>query len=216
MSDDLAQARAVMVEDQLIKRSIGDDRVLKAMGTIPRHQFVDETLWPNAYEDRPLPIGFNQTISQPYIVAFMTQSLRLPPQATVLEIGTGSGYQAAILSHLVEKIYTVERIASLAHQAQAVWHDLDITNIQSHIADGGYGWLDYGPYDGILVTAAAPEIPAPLTAQLKNGARLIAPVGSRKSQYLISLQRQGHRLVEEKLAPVSFVPLLGEHGWAES
>jgi protein-L-isoaspartate(D-aspartate) O-methyltransferase len=216
MSDDFVQVRTLMVEEQLIKRSIDNKRVLAAMEVIPRHQFVDDTLWPYAYEDRPLPIGFNQTISQPYIVAFMTQALQLPPQATVLEVGTGSGYQAAILSQVAAKVFTVERIASLAQQAQSAWHRLNITNIQWHIADGGYGWLDNGPYDGIIVTAAAPEIPPPLTAQLKNGARLIAPVGSRKSQDLICVQRQDHRLIEEKLAPVSFVPLLGEHGWAEN
>ena len=213
----LSQAQAQMVQQQLVNRSISNDDVLKAMGKIPRHHFVDERYWDAAYDDGPLPIGYNQTISQPYIVAFMTQSLHLPPkkQAVVLEIGTGSGYQAAILSRIAAKVYSVERIAPLAQRAQRILQALEIYNVEIKVEDGGYGWPEHGPYDGIIVTAAAPEIPAPLTTQLKNGARLVAPVGHRKRQMLIRLQRQGHTIARENLAPVAFVPLLGEHGWAE-
>ncbi len=212
----LPEARALMVKKQLAARSISDPNVLKAMEEIPRHRFVEEKLWDSAYDDGPLPIGYNQTISQPYIVAFMTQALHLGPNkhAVILEVGTGSGYQAAILSRLVAKVYSVERVEPLAKRAQHILHELKIDNVEIIVADGGYGWPERGPYDGILVTAAAPEIPPPLTVQLKNGARLVAPVGPRKKQELIRLQRQGSNIIREHLVPVAFVPLLGEHGWA--
>ncbi len=214
---DLDRARALMIETQLVERSISDLQVLQAMGEIPRHYFVEEKLWPFAYEDRPLPIGYQQTISQPYIVAFMTEVLHLSPQkeTLVLEVGTGSGYQAAILSCLANKVYTVERIEPLLQQAERVFKQLEIDNIKIKVADGGYGWPEYGPYDGIIVTAAAPEIPAPLLTQLKDGAYLVAPIGSPKKQELIRLQRRGNSIKQESLVPVAFVPLLGEHGWAE-
>lgn len=214
---DLAEARARMVHEQLVKRSITDSRVLQAMTEIPRHLFLDEDLWESAYKDGPLPIGYGQTISQPYIVAFMTQALQLPAdEATVvLEIGTGSGYQAAVLSRIVSTVYTVERIPPLAERAHHVLCDvLGLHNIEIKIDDGGYGWQEHGPYDGILTTAAAPEIPAPLTAQLKDGAALLVPVGPRRHQYLLRLKRQTGRIIREELAPVAFVPLIGEHGWA--
>lgn len=213
----LVELQTRMVQKQLVKRAISNPDVLQAMGEIPRHCFVAEKYQQSAYNDGPLPIGYEQTISQPYIVAFMTEVLQLPPnkQGIVLEIGTGSGYQAAILSRLAAKVYTIERIEPLALQAQRIFHKLDIDNVEVKVADGGYGWLEHAPYDGILVTAAAPEIPAPLTAQLKNGARLVAPVGPRSRQELIRLQRNGASLIRELLVPVAFVPLLGEHGWAE-
>jgi protein-L-isoaspartate(D-aspartate) O-methyltransferase len=213
----LDEARALMVEKQLAARSIKDLRVLEAMREIPRHLFVDEDLWDAAYRDSPLVIGYGQTISQPYIVAFMTQSLRLPEdgQAVVLEIGTGSGYQAAILSRLAAKVYSVERIEPLAKNALRVLEELDIHNVEIKVGDGGYGWVEHSPYDGIIATAAAPEIPRPLIDQLKDGGNLVAPVGPKWQQELVRLQWQNNRIVTERLAPVAFVPLIGEHGWAE-
>lgn len=212
---DPAQARAEMVTHQLANRDITDLRVLEAMGKIPRHCFVSDDLLVSAYKDRPLPIGFGQTISQPYIVAFMTQALALPANAetTVLEIGTGSGYQAAILSQIAAQVYTIERLPELANQAKKVLRSLEIFNVEVVVADGGYGLPEHGPYDGILVTAAAPEVPPPLTAQLKDLARLIVPVGSRGYQDLVCWQRRGDSFNETRLAPVAFVPLRGEHGW---
>ncbi|HMQ56147.1 MAG TPA: protein-L-isoaspartate(D-aspartate) O-methyltransferase [Anaerolineae bacterium] len=212
---DFDQARTQMVQDQLTARDITDPRVLEAMRILPRHQFVQEKLWWRAYQDRPLPIGFKQTISQPYMVAFMSQALRLPPDGSgvALEIGTGSGYQAAVLSYLAAHVYSVERIEPLGLQARQILQKLGIDNVEIKISDGGYGWPDYGPYDGIIVTAAAPEIPAPLTVQLKDGGHLVAPVGPAKRQTLLRIQRRGTEFIQEELAPVAFVPLLGEHGW---
>jgi protein-L-isoaspartate(D-aspartate) O-methyltransferase len=209
------RARAEMVANQLARRGIVDQRVLRAMGDIPRHFFVDEDLFDSAYGDRPLPIGAGQTISQPYIVAFMTQALQLPAdgRGVALEIGTGSGYQAAILSQLAARVFSVERIAHLAERARQVLHHLNITNVTIKVDDGGYGWPEKGPYDGILVTAAAPELPRPLLTQLKDDGRLLAPIGPRGHQILLRIHRKGDRFIEERLAPVAFVPLLGEHGW---
>jgi len=206
-----------MVEKQLRKRGITDTRVLEAMGEIPRHLFIDEDLWDSAYRDGPLPIGQGQTISQPYIVAYMIQALRLPPdnQGLVLEIGAGSGYQAAILSRLAARVYTIERIPVLAEKARQLLQELGLNNIHVKVGDGGYGWPEHAPYDGIITAAAAPEVPAPLVTQLKDGAMLVAPVGPRWQQELVRWQRRGDRMVQERLAPVAFVPLIGEHGWAE-
>jgi protein-L-isoaspartate(D-aspartate) O-methyltransferase len=210
-------ARAQMVQKQLVQRDIVDPHVLKAMGEVPRHQFVEPEQQEAAYADKPLPIGYGQTISQPYIVAFMTQALKLPPDeaTTVLEIGTGSGYQAAILSRVAGRVFSVERLTPLAEQARERLWQLGISNVEIKVSDGGYGWPENGPYDGILVTAAAPEIPAPLLLQLKEGARLIVPVGPMGYQDLVCLQRRGEEWVKSSLAPVAFVPLLGEHGWSE-
>ena len=211
------EARAQMVKKQLAARSITDPRVLKVMGEIPRHLFVDEDLQDVAYRDSPLSIGYGQTISQPYIVAYMTQSLQLPAdgQAVVLEIGTGSGYQAAILSRLAARVCSVERIEALATRAQRLLQELDIYNVEIKVGDGGYGWPEHGPYDGIIATAAAPDIPAPLLDQLKEEGKLVAPIGPKWQQELIRVQWQSNKIVRERLAPVAFVPLLGEHGWAE-
>jgi len=214
---DLEQERADMVTYQLARRDISDPRVLKAMGKIPRHCFVGQELLNSAYKDRPLPIGHGQTISQPYIVAFMTQALALPADgsAVVLEVGTGSGYQAAILSQLVAQVYSVERLVPLAKQARQTLLALEIFNVEIKVSDGGYGWPEHGPYDGIIVTAAAPEVPAPLLPQLKNGAKLIVPVGPRGYQDLLCLERRDDNFTTTRLAPVAFVPLLGEHGWQD-
>lgn len=214
----LADAQALMVKKQLAGRFITDPRVLKAMGEIPRHLFVEENLWDQAYKDGPLPIGYSQTISQPYMVAFMTQALQLPEegQTVVLEIGTGSGYQAAVLSRLAAQVYSIERLAPLAEQARRTLETLGIKNVEIAVNDGGYGWPEHAPYDGIIVTAAAPEVPAPLLAQLDDEAMLVVPTGPRRQQQeLLRLHWHHGRLVEEKLAPVAFVPLIGEHGWEE-
>ncbi len=211
----LTEARASMVKEQLAARNIQDLRVLEAMKQIPRHLFVNQEFWDVAYQDGPLPIGYGQTISQPYMVAFMTEALHLPRdgQGVVLEIGAGSGYQAAILSQLVAKVYTIERIEALARRAQQCWDHLGLDNIEVQVGDGGYGWPEHAPYDGILATAAAPEMPAPLTIQLKDGASLLIPVGPRRKQQLIELRREGDEIKERPLIPVAFVPLIGEHGW---
>jgi len=213
----LDEARANMVKRQLAARQITDSRILQAMQDIPRHIFVDEKLWSKAYDDGPIPIGYDQTISQPYIVAFMTQSLCLPhdSDSVVLEVGTGSGYQAAILSRLAAKVYSIERIEPLALNARRILKELGIDNVEIKVSDGGYGWPEHGPYDGIIVTAAAPEIPAPLKVQLKDGAGLVIPVGPKDHQQLMRIQRRGEKFITEHLAPVAFVPLLGEHGWAK-
>lgn len=214
----LAEAQALMVKKQLAGRSITDRRVLQAMGEIPRHLFIEEDLWEQAYKDGPLPIGYGQTISQPYMVAFMTQALQLPEdgRAIVLEIGTGSGYQAAVLSRLAAQVYSIERLEPLADQARDTLETLGIRNVEIMVSDGGYGWPEHAPYDGIIVTAAAPEVPAPLLAQLDDEAMLVVPTGPRRYQQdLLRLHWHHGRLVEENLAPVAFVPLIGEHGWEE-
>jgi protein-L-isoaspartate(D-aspartate) O-methyltransferase len=213
----LEEARAVMVKKQLAARGVTDERVLAVMGEVPRHFFVDPELWDIAYRDSPLSIGYGQTISQPYIVAFMTQALELPAdgQTVVLEIGAGSGYQAAILSQLAAQVYSVERIDALARQAQEVLQKLDIHNVEIKVDDGGYGWPEHGPYDAIIATAAAPDVPPPLIDQLKEGGRLVAPVGPKWQQDLVRLRRKNNKIIREALIPVAFVPLLGEHGWAE-
>jgi protein-L-isoaspartate(D-aspartate) O-methyltransferase len=209
------KARAKMVSKQLAGRGIKDPRVLAAMGNIPRHFFVEENLHYAAYKDKPLPIGGGQTISQPYIVALMSQALQLPAtgNTSVLEVGTGSGYQSAILSQIADYVYSVERIEWLGRHARQVLQALNISNVAIKISDGGYGWPEHAPYDGILVTAAAPSIPTPLIPQLKDGARMIVPVGSPGNQHLLCVERKGDGFIQHQLAPVAFVPLRGEHGW---
>jgi protein-L-isoaspartate(D-aspartate) O-methyltransferase len=213
--NDFEEARRLMVERQLARRGITDERVLEAMRQVPRHCFVPEDMWDMAYRDTPLPIGQGQTISQPYIVAYMTQLLHLAPEDRVLEIGTGSGYQVAILSRLAKQIYTIERIGDLARRAAQVLKELGCDNVQFRIADGGYGWPEAAPFDAIMVTAAAPEIPQPLIAQLAEGGRLVIPIGPTGYQDLVRLRRRGERIERENLVPVAFVPLVGEHGWRE-
>ena len=211
--DQFREVRQLMVETQIKRRGVRDPRVLAAMGKIPRHRFVPMQLWEQAYSDYPLPIGENQTISQPYIVALMTETLELTGSEKVLELGTGSGYQAAILAELAAQVFTIERLPSLARAAEQILKDLGYTNVEVRVSDGTLGWAEEAPFDGILVTAAAPELPGPLIAQLKDDGRLIAPVGPRGHQILLRVQRKGGRFIEERLAPVAFVPLLGEHGW---
>ena len=205
--------REQMIESQLARRGIKDKRVLDAMRQVPRHLFVPKDTRGLAYCDGPLPIGQGQTISQPYIVALMTELLELTGQEKVLELGTGSGYQAAILSRLVSQVYSVERHAALAEQAEKVLAQLGYDNVVISVGDGTLGWPEHSPYEAIIVTAAAPDIPQPLMEQLADGGRLVAPVGSRWSQVLAKVKRQGETLVREHLTAVAFVPLVGKYGW---
>jgi protein-L-isoaspartate(D-aspartate) O-methyltransferase len=210
---DFTDARERMVTDQLIPRGINDEHVLSAMRTIPRHVFIPNDLHYLAYADAPLPIGHRQTISQPYIVALMTQLLCLKGEERVLEIGTGSGYQAAILSHIAAQVYTVERISELAEKASHVFEKLGLLNIKIFERDGSAGLPEYAPFDAIMVTAAAPKVPSPLKEQLDEGGRLVLPVGSRDGQILERWRKSGTEMEREHIAPVAFVPLLGDFGW---
>jgi protein-L-isoaspartate(D-aspartate) O-methyltransferase len=206
-------ARERMVKSQLIPRGINDPRVLDVMGKIPRDRFVEEALLNEAYNDHPLPIGHKQTISQPYIVALMTEALELKGDEKTLEIGTGSGYQTAILAELSQKVYTVERIRSLMVQSRRVLAELGYTNILFKAFDGTHGWDEHAPYDAIIVTAGAPKVPTPLMDQLADGGRLVIPVGNRFSQDLIKLTKKKNALKEENLGGCRFVDLIGAHGW---
>lgn len=208
--------RRRMVHQQIAGRGIRDERVLAAMQDVPRHFFVPAPYDEDAYEDTPLPIGNGQTISQPYIVALMTGLLHLEPADTVLEIGAGSGYQAAILSMLAKNVITIERIDTVAALAKANLAAVHADNVKIIIGDGTLGYPAGAPYNGILVTAATPEIPAPLKAQLAEGGRLVVPVGDRTIQELFVLERRGDRFIEEHHGGVRFVPLIGEHGWKEN
>jgi protein-L-isoaspartate(D-aspartate) O-methyltransferase len=210
---DFTRRREAMVNDQLKYRMIRDPRVLEAMGSIPRHAFVPDEYLDLAYADRPIPIGEGQTISQPYVVALMTQLLCLQGEETVLEIGTGSGYQAAILGYLSKQVYTIERHEPLATRAAEVLKELDIENVEVRHGDGSGGWPEHSPYDGIMVTAAAPDVPKPLLEQLAEGGRLVLPVGGARGQYLQCWQQEGPKYTHDDIVPVSFVPLRGEHGW---
>lgn len=211
--DAYAAERERMVRQQLANRGIRDPRVLDAMRQVPRHRFVPREELAYAYADGPLPIGSGQTISQPYIVALMTQMLALQGGETVLEVGTGSGYQAAVLAQLVRQVYTVERHASLAENARQVLQELGIGNVEVLLGDGSCGLAAHAPYQAILVTAAAPEVPRPLLDQLADGGRLVLPVGGRGSQLLVRWEREGEKFHEESGIPVAFVPLRGEYGW---
>jgi protein-L-isoaspartate(D-aspartate) O-methyltransferase len=208
-------ARKKMVETQLIPRGIKDHGVLLAMGKIPRDRFVDEAIVGEAYNDHPLPIGHKQTISQPYIVALMTEALELTGTENTLEIGTGSGYQTAILAELSAKVYTVERIRTLMVSARQTLHELGYNNILFKAFDGTLGWKEYSPYDAIIVTAGAPKIPQPLLEQLADGGRLLIPVGNKYSQDLIKVTNKKGNYIKENLGGCRFVDLVGIHGWKE-
>lgn len=207
--------RDLMIEEQLKERGIHDPAVLAAMRETPREEFVPPELAPLAYADRPLPIGEEQTISQPYIVAYMTEALELTRRDRVLEIGTGSGYAAAVLSQIAERVYTVERLAELARTARDRLERLGYGNIVVHLGDGTLGWPDHAPYDAIVVTAGAPEVPKPLLEQLAEGGRLVIPVGPHPSiQTLVRVRRLGPDTFQrEFLLDVRFVPLIGSAGW---
>lgn len=207
-------ARKKMVESQLAPRGIKDPRVLEAMRKVPRHLFVQETQRGSAYEDYPLPIGEGQTISQPYMVALMTEALNLSGEESVLEIGTGSGYQTAVLAELACKVYSVERIPSLAGQARKTLDSLGYKNVLVRLSDGTLGWPEYAPFDRIIVTAGAPSIPEPLLEQLVEDGILVVPVGSSLSQELIQLTRyRDGSIRKRKLGGCVFVRLVGKHGW---
>ncbi|NTV00758.1 MAG: protein-L-isoaspartate(D-aspartate) O-methyltransferase [Methanoregulaceae archaeon] len=211
--DGREQERVSMVETQIVARGVRDERVLSAMREVPRHLFVPESYQSAAYNDSPLPLGKGQTISQPYIVAVMTELLRLLPTDKVLEIGSGSGYQAAILGKLAQTVLTIERIPEVAEIARANLARLKMTNVTVVTGNGTIGYPEGAPFDGILITAATPSVPAPLINQLAEGGRLVAPVGSRDLQELVRLIRHGERITRELFGGVVFVPLLGEHGW---
>lgn len=212
---DYAAQRVRMVRRQLEDRGIRDERVLEAMRTVPRHRFVPPSLHNVAYEDRPLEIGHGQTISQPYMVGLMTELLALRPTDRVLEIGTGSGYQAAVLSTLAGHVYSIERIEELARKAARLLIELGYDRVTILTGDGTSGLPEYAPYDGIIVTAGAPRVPAALKEQLAPGGRLVCPVGPRDLQHLVRVIRDGNVFRQDEGIGCVFVPLLGADGWEE-
>jgi protein-L-isoaspartate(D-aspartate) O-methyltransferase len=213
MDGDLKRAAAEMAEEQLIARGISDSDVLKAMLKVPREAFVPEEHAHLAYDDRPLPIGEGQTISQPYIVALMTQLLGLTGVEKVLEIGTGSGYQTAILAELSKEVYTVERIASLGDRAKIVLDKMGYKNIKFLVSDGTLGWPEYAPYDRIIATAASADLPQPFIEQLADGGRIVIPLGDRFSQVLTVYDKKGAGVTKKETISCVFVPLIGKHGF---
>ncbi len=217
MSEHLEEARRDMVERHLKGRGIHDERVLAAMGKLERHRFVDGPMMSRAYEDRALPIGQGQTISQPYIVALMTEALELQGDEKVLEVGTGSGYQAALLSMLCERVFTIERHSELLARARRIFDELGLGNIVSRRGDGSIGWGSEKPFDRIIVTAGAPAVPDSLVRQLALGGRLVLPVGDRREQELKIIDRLSDSTFRGRtVAPCAFVPLLGKEGWTLS
>ncbi len=204
-----------MIREQFIARGIHDPRVLAALDQLPREAFIPLRYRDHAYDDTPLPIGENQTISQPYMVALMTEALRLKGAETVLEVGTGSGYQTALLARLARQVWSIEKYESLAAQARQALSELGIENVEIAVGDGSLGWPAHAPYAAILVTAAPPEVPEPLKEQLAPEGRLVIPVGSRTDQELECWQRRGEAWHIERLSPVRFVPLVGEWGWSD-
>ena len=213
--DNYQKPRQQMVERQLKVRGIKDQRVLEAMARVPRHLFVEEALTHRAYGDRPLPIGENQTISQPYIVAQMTEALNLDGSERVLEIGTGSGYQTAILAELSYRVFTVERIRPLYQKAKLLLEQLDYRNVVFRLSDGTMGWPEQAPFEAIIVTAGAPDVPAPLIEELAPGGRMVIPVGhNRAAQTLFRVSKDKNgRISRKDLGGCRFVDLVGEHGW---
>ncbi|MBN1365298.1 MAG: protein-L-isoaspartate(D-aspartate) O-methyltransferase [Syntrophaceae bacterium] len=216
--DRYKKPRERMVETQIKARDVDNVRVLKAVSVIPRHLFVDKGLIEQAYTDSPLPIDEHQTISQPYIVALMTQALELKGKERVLEIGTGSGYQTAILAYLADRVFSVERFASLAASARKILDKLNFYNVAIRVGDGSYGWKEEAPFDGIIITAAVPDIPQYLLGQLIAGGRMVLPVGDRDVQTLYKLTRSAENpeeIIKEDLGGCRFVSLIGESGWGK-
>ncbi len=209
-TSEFAAQRQKMVEQQLMPRGIHDERVLAAMAKVPREEFVPENLRAQSYSDSALPIGHDQTISQPFIVAFMTEQLRPQPTDRVLEIGTGSGYQAAVLAELVKEVYTIEIIEPLAKDASARLARLDYNNAHVKIGDGYQGWPEVAPFDSIIVTCAPDKVPQPLRQQLKEGGRMVIPVGIGLDQQLFLLEKKEGQMAERAILPVRFVPMAGE------
>lgn len=210
---DFEVSRRRMVQDQLVLRGVRDPRVLKIMGEIPRHLFVDPGLAEQAYMDAPLGIGQGQTISQPFTVGMMTAALGLTGSETVLEIGTGCGYQTSVLAPLAKQVYTIERLKPLALSARRVLRQLGYKNIVLRVGDGSQGWPDKAPFDAILVAAGSPQIPTPLVEQLAEGGRLVVPVGDEINQNLMRVRRKNGRILVDNLGPCRFVRLVGEFGW---
>ncbi|MGQ9627524.1 MAG: protein-L-isoaspartate(D-aspartate) O-methyltransferase [Anaerolineae bacterium] len=211
-ADPYLEERKNMVKHQILTRDITDELVLAAMEKVPRHEFVPKELLSQAYNDHPLPIGYGQTISQPYIVALMTQLLKIKRGEKVLEIGTGSGYQAAILAELTDEVYTVEIIGGLAKEAEERLQRLGYTKIKVKHADGYYGWEEYAPYDAIIVTCAPDHVPQPLIKQLEDGGRLVIPVGPPGGyQTLYQIEKHGDQVISKNITGVIFVPMTGEH-----
>ncbi|QGY41380.1 protein-L-isoaspartate(D-aspartate) O-methyltransferase [Pseudodesulfovibrio cashew] len=211
---DPVRSRERMVREQIEARGVSDRAVLNAMRKIPRHEFVEEALAYKAYSDSPLPIGEGQTISQPYIVAHMSEKLEVEPGMKVLEIGTGSGYQAAVLAELGAEVYTVERIKKLFFAARKRFMDMRMFSVKLKLDDGTMGWPDEAPFDRIIVTAGGPEVPEPLVDQLADGGRMLIPVGaSKRFQELVLIEKQGGEVIRTNLGAVAFVDLVGSHGW---
>ncbi len=213
--DNYTAERARMVDRQIAPRGVSDLRVLAAMQKVPRHRFIPAHLWDQAYGDYPLPIGEDQTISQPYIVALMTELLELKATDRVLEVGTGSGYQAAILAELAAQVYSIDRVASLLARAEQILASLGYANIKTRVGDGTLGWPEEMPFDAIIVTAGAPQVPRPLTEQLALGGRLVIPVGDTWSQTLTCIRKTADGLKFEYHGGCRFVRLIGEYGWEE-
>jgi len=205
--------RERMVKEQIVARGVEDIRVIQAMKKVPRHLFIEKTYYHQAYNDYPLPIGQNQTISQPYMVASMTELLELKDDERVLEIGTGSGYQTAILALLCSKVYSVERISELTRKARLTLKQLGFSNINLIVRDGTLGWPEFAPYNGIIVTAGAPEIPDALIEQLANNGRMVIPVGNEASQTLNFVEKHKGRIYRKEFFGCTFVPLVGKGGW---
>ncbi len=212
---DYTRAREKMVQEQIIDRGVKDPRVIDAMRKIPRHLFVPDALLGRAYGDTALPIGDGQTITQPYMVASMSETLGLRGNERVLEVGTGSGYQAAVLACLAERVYSVERIRSLLERARKTLDRIHCHNVVTKLSDGSYGWKEEAPFDAILITAGAPSLPQPLVDQLKIGGLLVIPVGERNTQRLIRVRKNSRGWSEEDLMECNFVALVGEYGWAK-
>jgi len=207
--------RLRMVEEQIVSRGVKDERVLAAMRKVPRQEFLPEAIRGMAYADNAIPLGEGQTISQPFMVALMTELLELTGSERVLEIGTGSGYQAAVLAEVCEKVYTVERIKLLADRARATLDRLGYRSVAIKVYDGTYGWKEMAPFDAIMVTAGSPDVPAPLLEQLKDGGRMVIPVGERYGQTLLKIVKSPDGAVTQRSIPCVFVPLIGNHGWKE-
>jgi protein-L-isoaspartate(D-aspartate) O-methyltransferase len=205
--------RERMVEEDIVKRGVKDTRLIQAMKKVPRHLFIDKTYYHQAYNDYPLPIGQSQTISQPYMVASMTELLELKGDERVLEIGTGSGYQTAILALLCSKVYSVERISELTRKARLTLKQLGFGNINLIVRDGSLGWPEFAPYNGIIVTAGAPEIPDALIKQLANNGRMVIPVGNETCQTLNYVEKHKGRIYRKEFFGCTFVPLVGKGGW---
>ena len=214
-TDHQASTRERMVRELVEGRGIKDKRVIDAMRKVPRHVFVRDTLRSQAYGDHALPIGQQQTISQPYIVARMSEMLEIAAEHTVLEIGTGSGYQTAILSHLARRVFSLERVPELAHQAIQRIRELGLLNVKIQAFDGTVGWSEVAPFDRIMITAAAPKAPEPLLSQLKEGGKLLVPEGTQEAQKLVLYTRGPRGFRRKEGEAVSFVPLVGRHGWAK-